>query len=127
MGLPFGGPEVREMKKMIISLCIILALISFPFASYAGHTKAGALVTTPLLGASLGMIAGAFVLAFSSSSSTGPIAAGAVIGFGLGLAFALFSSPVEGEAGNTPEQSGESSFVEFDTAFSQTVLMPPGL
>ncbi len=94
------------MKKMIISLCICVSLIGLPCLSYAGHSEAGSLITTPLLGLSLGLIAGAIVAAFSSSSSGMPILVGGGIGFALGFALALSTPADEGRA---PSIAGEGS------------------
>jgi hypothetical protein len=89
------------MKKVIVTLCISLALIGYPCASVAspGHSKAGALVTTALLGASVGILVGSMVAAFASSSDAGPILIGAGVGLGLGFLLALFtpSEPDEGQ------------------------------
>lgn len=94
------------MKKVIVSLCIMLALIGYPCAPSAAHSKAGALVTTPLLGASIGILAGAMVAAFAGSSDAGPILIGAGVGLGLGFLLALFTPAEEGQAQAAPEQQG---------------------
>ncbi len=94
------------MKKVIVSLCIMLALIGYPCASFAGHSKAGALVTTSLLGASMGILVGAMVAAFASSSDAGPILIGAGVGLGLGFLLALFTPAEEDQAQVAPGQPG---------------------
>ncbi len=95
------------MKKIVVSLCIMLALIGYPCASSAAHSKAGALVTTSLLGASMGILVGAMVAAFASSSDAGPILIGAGVGLGLGFLLALFTPAQEGQAHAVSEQPGE--------------------
>ncbi len=94
------------MKRIIISLCICISLIGLPCSSYAGYSKAGSLITTPLLGASIGMIAGAAVAAFSTSSTATPILVGGAIGFVLGFALALSTPADEGRA---PSAVGEGN------------------
>ncbi|HPW68098.1 MAG: hypothetical protein WDA72_09300 [Desulfomonilia bacterium] len=94
------------MKKIIVSFCIMLALIGYPCASSAAHSKAGALVTTSLLGASMGILVGAMVAAFAGSSDAGPILIGAGVGLGLGFLLALFTPAEEGHAQAAPGQQG---------------------
>lgn len=115
------------MKKIIISICICISLISLPCLSYAGHSKAGSLITTPLLGLSVGMIIGAAVAAISTSSSAAPIAVGGGIGLVLGLALALATPADEGRAqsftgensenpsGSVPSDSGPDGAVPNET------------
>ncbi|HNR50643.1 MAG: hypothetical protein BWZ01_00117 [Deltaproteobacteria bacterium ADurb.BinA179] len=97
------------MKKVIVSLCVMLTLIGYPCASLASpeHTKAGSLVTTSLLGASVGILVGTMVAAFASSSDAGPILIGAGIGLGLGFLLALFTPSSEDEVQHTTEYPGE--------------------
>ena len=92
------------MKKTAVSLCISLALIGYPCSLFAAHTKAGSLVTTSLLGASVGILVGSMVAVFASSSDAGPILVGAGVGLGLGFLLALFT-PAEPEQ-ETPEIQG---------------------
>jgi len=99
----YKGQEVEEMKKLVVSLCISLALITFPCLSHAQDfelTKAGSVLTTSLLGASFGILVGAVIAAASSSSSAAPILISAGIGAALGFAFAALtpSSPDTAQA-----------------------------
>lgn len=95
------------MKNVIVSLCIMLALIGYPCVSSAAHSKAGSLVTTPLLGASVGILVGAMVAAFAGSSDAGPILIGAGIGLGMGFLLALFTPAEDDHAQAASEQPGE--------------------
>ncbi len=100
------------MKKLVVSLCISLALITSPSLSHAQDfklTKAGSVLTTSLLGASFGILIGAAIAAASGSSSAAPILISAGVGAALGFAFAALtpSSPDTTQAEH--RQDGERS------------------
>jgi len=79
------------MKKFIISLALILALVWVSTPSYAEHGGVGSLITTSLLGTSIGMLIGATTLAFTKDAGdhNDRLAYGAAIGFACGFALGL--------------------------------------
>jgi hypothetical protein len=104
--------EVKDMNKALVSLGLCLALTVLPCASHAQEftlTKPGRILTTSLIGASLGILVGAIVAAASTSSSSTPIAVGAGVGLALGFVLAATTSTEDVEEANRPQADGGAS------------------
>jgi hypothetical protein len=106
------------MKKILLSLCLCLALTSPPCSLHAegpSWTKPSRMITTGILGATLGGLLGAGVAAFTSTST--PIAIGAGAGLVLGVVYAAMTPTSEAEeAGGVAQAYGEPA-----------QLQPPGI
>ena len=82
------------MKNFFISLALILALLCVSTPSYAEHGGVGSLITTSLLGTSLGLLVGATTLVFTNDPGdhNDRVAYGAAIGFACGFALGLYGT-----------------------------------
>ena len=80
------------MKRVLISLAMILALVFVSMPSHAEHGSIGSLISTSLLGTSIGLLAGATTLVFTKDPGdhNDRIAYGAAIGFACGFALGLY-------------------------------------
>ena len=79
------------MKRFLISLALILALVCVSTPSYAEPGGIGSLITTSLLGTSIGLLVGATAQVFTNNAGdhNDRVAYGAAIGFACGFALGL--------------------------------------
>jgi hypothetical protein len=79
------------MKRFFISLALILVLVFVSMPSYAEHGGIGSLITTSLLGTSIGILVGATTLVFTKDPGghNDRLTYGAAIGFACGFALGL--------------------------------------
>jgi hypothetical protein len=79
------------MKKFFISLALILALVCVSMPSHAEHGGIGSLISTSLLGTSIGILIGATTLIFTNDPGdhNDRVTYGAARGFACGFALGL--------------------------------------
>ncbi len=81
-------------------LLVIALLTAVPSYSYAQAPKPVRVVTTSLLGMSIGMMVGAVIATMSGNFSSGPVVIGAAVGFGIGLVMSLTTEADDPQAQN---------------------------
>lgn len=79
------------MKRFLVTSAIILSLVCISPPSYAEEGGVGSLITTSLLGTSIGLLAGTATLVFMNNPGdhNDRVTYGAAIGFACGFALGL--------------------------------------
>lgn len=111
------------MKILLIFLCVWLLITALPMRVQAededvglSWTRPSRMVTTGILGATVGVLVGAVVAVATASSSGSPIAIGAGVGLALGVLYAYMTPTEEVVEESTAFRSGDGG----------PALPPPG-